>query len=308
MNVTLRVDKPNTNDERLPAGAPGSAAREDGRMDLGLPAQSCANAFREIGDRNGWRKGRNSSRGYDLLTLPHDGWDDQAHERYVLVLHHHLSSAAGQLDACGHSLSTGNPAAVITLARGVYVESSKVTWLLEDGVVWVQRAARAHLELLANFDDYVRLLPKRLDSGYPSFRRKQWKIYREQMRDGVIEKLFGKRGLSRKQDGTTLIGEALLTVSELEADFAELLTVRGPDMLGGAFVVAPDLLVDPLVAVDAHLETPLLVDALVVEQAVLVALDAWLRALDLWVRYNNWETRVVDQLGQRLPALLGPSV
>src|SRR5215213_4522236 len=100
-------------------------------MDLGHYAQGCANAYRDIGEINGWRKGRNSSRGYDLFTVPSDAWDDRPHERYLLVVHGHLSSAAAHLDACGHSFDAGNHASVVTLARVAFVESSKAAWLLE---------------------------------------------------------------------------------------------------------------------------------------------------------------------------------
>ena len=263
-------------------------------MENGTHAQICANAYRDIGERNGWRKGRNSPRGYDLLTIPSATWDDRPHERYLLVVNHHLSSAAGQLDACGGFYESGNLSAVLTLARAVFVESSKVSWLLEADVIWTKRAARAHLELLANLDVYVRRQPKRLESGHPSFRRRQWKVYRDQLRDDVIEKLFGKRALSKRND--TLIGETLLTSAHLEDQFADLLCVNGPDGLKGACVSAPDVLIDPLASTDVRLEHPLVVDARVVEQSLVIAIEAWLGALDAWVRYNAWETAGVDQL------------
>ena len=270
-------------------------------MELGPYAQSCANAYREIGEQNGWRKGRNSSRGYDLLTGPSATWDDRPHERYLLVVNHHLSSAAGQLDACGGCYEFGNLSAVLTLARAVFVESSKVSWLLEADVMWSKRAARAHFELLANLDVYVRRQPKRLESGHPSFRRRQWKVYRDQLRDDVIEKLFGKRALSKRDD--RLIGEALLTSAQLEDQFADLLSVNGLDGLKGACVSAPDVLIDPLAPLEVDLATPSVVDGTTVDQSVLIAIQTWLAALDAWIRYNAWETSAVDQLCDQLPRL-----
>lgn len=278
-------------------------------MDIGSFAQSCANAYREIGERHGWRKGRNSSRGYDALTLPNGAWDDTPYDRYLLVVHHHASSAATQLDSCGGCYSVRSASAVVTLARAVFVESSKVAWLLEDDVPWARRAARAHLELLANLDTQMRRLPKRLDSGYPNFRRKQWKVHREQLRDNVIEVLFGKRAISRdRDDDMTMAGEVLLTSTQLEEDFAELISVNGLDSLrGSAYVVAPDVLIDPLLPVEVRLDVALVVDDAVVQQSLVIAIEAWLAALDAWARYNGWETTTIDALGHQLPRLLGHS-
>jgi hypothetical protein len=274
-------------------------------MEIGTHAQICANAYREIGDQNGWRKGRNSSRGYDMLTIPGPAWDDRPHERYLLVVNQHLSSAATQLDACGSCHESGNLSAVLTLARAVFVESSKVSWLLEGDVMWTKRAARAHLELLANLDMYVRRQPKRLESGHPNFRRRQWKVYRDQLRDEAIGKLFGKRALSKRDD--TLIGEALLTSAHLEDQFADLLCVNGPDGLKGTCVSAPDLLIDPLAPLEVLLATPSVVDRTTVDKSVVIAIQAWLAALDAWIRYNAWETDALDRLCDQLPSLFGPT-
>jgi hypothetical protein len=160
--------------------------------------------------------------------------------------------------------------------------------------------------LLANLDSYVQLLPKRLESGYPSFRRRQWKIYRDQLRDEVIEELFGKRALSKRDDGA-LIGEALLTTAQLELDFAELLSVSGFDTLEGACVAAPDVLIDPLASLELELSSPLVADQAMVEQSLTTVIQVWLAALDAWARYNAWETAVVDRLRDQLPRLLGPT-
>jgi hypothetical protein len=271
-------------------------------MEIGTHAQICAHAYRDIGDRNGWRKGRNSPRGYDLLTIPGPAWDDRPHERYLFVVNQHLSSAATQLDACGGCYEFGNLSAVLTLARAVFVESSKVSWLLEGDVMWTKRAARAHLELLVNLDAYVRRQPKRLESGHPSFRRRQWKVYRDQLRDDVIEKLFGKRALSKRSD--TLVGEALLTSAHLEDQFADLLCVNGPDGLKGASVSVPDVLVDPMAPLEVVLATPPVVDRTTVDQSVIIAIQTWLAALDAWIRYNAWETAGVDQLRRQGTTLL----
>lgn len=276
-------------------------------MDLGTFTQSCASAYRDIGEANGWRKGRNSPRGYDNLTMPSSTWDDRPHERYLLVVNHHLSSAAAQVDACGSCYSSGNGSAVVTLARAVFVESSKASWLLEENVAWTQRAARAHLELLVNLDGHVRRLPKRLESGYPSFRRRQWKAYREQLRDDVIDKLFGSRALSQKREDTTLVGETLLTSTQLERDFADLLSINGFDAVGGVCVAAPDALIDPSVSIAVPLNSPLVVDDRVVAQSLVIAVEAWLGALEAWVRYNAWEMGVVDRLGHQLQRLLRPA-
>jgi hypothetical protein len=196
----------------------------------------------------------------------------------------------------------GNLSAVLTLARAVFVESSKVSWLLEGDVMWTKRAARAHLELLANLDLYVRRQPKRLESGHPSFRRRQWKVYRDQLRDDVIEKLFGKRALSKRSDA--LVGEALLTSAHLEDQFADLLCVNGPDGLKGSYVSVPDVLVDPMAPLEVVLATPSVVDRTTVDQSVVIAIQSWLAALDAWIRYNAWETAAVDQLRRQGTTLL----
>ena len=251
-------------------------------MDIGPLAQSCANAYHSTGEQNGWRKGRNSSRGYDRLTAPSAAWDDGPHDRYLLLVNQHLSSGAAQLDACGACVAAGNVPAAATLARAVFVESSKVSWLLEAEVAWTARAARAHLELLHDLDTHVRRLPKRLESGHPNFRRKHWQGQRKQFRDNVIEKLFGKQALTRDRDEPTLDGQALLSSALLEEQFAEQVSIRGSD---GAL--------DTTTNVDPHL----------LQHSLLVALTAWLRALDAWVRYNGWETATVVQLGKQLEPL-----
>jgi hypothetical protein len=276
--------------------------REDEPMDLGHYAQSCANAYRDIGEINGWRKGRNSSRGYDMLTVPSDAWDDRPHERYLLVVHGHLSAASAHLDACGHSFSAGNLGPVVTLARAAFVESSKAAWLLEDGVVWAHRAARAHVELLDNLELQVRRLPKRLDNGYPNFVRKQWQVHRKQLRDEVIVGLFGKRGLSRDGDDLAIIGEELLTSTQLEEQFASLI---GVDALSGAYVVAPEVLVDPTAAIAVQLHTLLGVDPALSARSLAIAIEAWLAALGAWVQYNAWGTARVDALKHELSNLAG---
>ena len=147
-------------------------------MEYGAYAQRCANVYTEIGQRHGWRKDRNSSRGYDMLTMPSEAWDDRPHDRYLMVLHHHLSSAAALLSSCGACYDAASRPAALSLAAGVFVDSSKASWLLESETSWSQRAARAHLELLANLETEVQRQPKKLESGYPNVRRKQWKIYR----------------------------------------------------------------------------------------------------------------------------------
>jgi hypothetical protein len=163
--------------------------------------------------------------------------------------------------------------------------------------------------LFANLDTQMRRLPKRLDSGYPNFRRKQWKVHREQFRDAVIEDLFGKGATSRdRDDDIAMAGEVLLTATQLEKDFAELIGVNGLDSLrGNAYVVAPDVLIDPLLPVDVRFDAPLVVEDAVVQQSLVIAIESWLAALDAWVRYNGWETTVVDALGHQLPRLLGSS-
>jgi len=279
-----------------------SVLREDDRMDLGNYAQSCATAYRDIGEINGWRKGRNSSRGYDMLTVPSDAWDDRPHERYLLVVHGHLSSAAAHLDACGHSFAADNLGPVVTLARTAFVESSKAAWLLEDGVLWTHRAARAHVELLGNLELQVRRLPKRLDNGYPNFVRKQWQVQRKQLRDEVIVDLFGKRGLSRDGDDPVIIGEGLLTSSQLEEQFASLI---GVDALSGVYVAAPDLLIDPVATIAVQLDTLLGVDATLAARSLAITIDAWLAGLRAWVLYNAWGTARVDELKYELSNLSG---
>lgn len=262
-------------------------------MELHTYARCCAEAYNDIGQINGWRKGRNSSRGYDLLTVPSDAWDDRPYERYLLLVHSHLSSAAAQLGNCGDCYGAGNTCVAVTSARAVFVESSRASWLLEDGVMWTRRAARAHLELLGNLETQVRRLPKRLDSGYPNFARKQWQAYRKQLRDEVIVDLFGKRALSRNDDEPELIGEALLTSSHLEEQFAALLGVDAP---AGGYTAGPDVLLDPSARVEVHFETPFGVDNAVAARSLGVAFVAWLDALDAWVRYNAWDTGRVDAL------------
>ena len=272
-------------------------------MELATFAQTCASAYREIGERHGWRKGRNSSRGYDALTLPLDTWDDRPHQRFLLTLDHHLATAALQLDACASCVRAENGPAAVSLARAVFVESSKASWLLDDSVMWTQRAARAHLELFANLDLHIRRLPKRVESGYPNFRRRQWKDVRDQMGDRVIASLFGKRGLVGKRDEVTLIGEERLTTSQLDRDFAERLSERC-DHLASVCFAAPELLIDPMVDPAPSDGRPVVVDAEVAVQALVIAVTAWLRSLDEWVRYHAWDRGPVAVLQQRLAVLL----
>ena len=188
--------------------------------------------------------------------------------------------------------SVANVAAAVTLARTAFVESSKATWLLEDGVMWTHRAARAHLELLGNLEAQVRRLPKRLDNGYPNFVRKQWQVYRKQLRDEVIVELFGKRALSRDDDGLALVGEALVTTSQLEEQFAALISI---DASAGTAVAAPDLLIDPVAPIAVQVET-FGVDAALAARSAAITIDAWLAGLGAWAQYNAWGTARVDEL------------
>ena len=274
-------------------------------MELGHYAQRCANAYTDIGDLNGWRKGRNSTRGYDLLTMPNSAWDDRPHERYLLVVHGHLSSAAAHLDVCGHSVVHGIVAPAVTLARAAFVESAKAAWLLEDGVAWTRRAARAHLELLGNLEAQVRRLPKRLDTGYPNFQRKQWQAHRKQLRDEVIVELFGKRALSRDRDreDSTLVAETLLTSAHLEEQFSNEVSA---EMLAGASTSAPDILINPSAPIDQTAGGSVGIDAAVVARALVLATETWLGALELWVRYNAWDTAGVDRLRRQAVARSAP--
>jgi hypothetical protein len=269
-------------------------------MDLGAFTQSCASTYREIGDAHGWRKGRNSSRGYDRLTAPNIAWDDGPHERYLLLVQRHLSAGAGQMGECGRCQGSGSMSAAVTLARAAFVESAKASWLLEDGVVWELRAARAHIELLGNLEAQVRRLPKRVDDGYPNFVRKQWQVYRKQLRDETIIELFGKRALSRDGDEASLAGEALLTSAQLDERFARMLSA---DVPASAYIAAPDVLIDPSVRVPDDLGAVVDVDAGVVARSMFFALEAWLSALAAWVRFNSWEMSVVDQLGRQLASV-----
>jgi len=268
-------------------------------MEYGAYAQRCANLYTVIGQRNGWRKGRNSPRGYDMLTLPTEAWDDRPHDRYLMVLHHHLSSAAALLSSCGACYDGATRPAAFSLAAGVFVDSSKASWLLEPEKSWTQRAARAHLELLANLETEMQRQPKKLESGYPNVRRKQWKIYRDQFRSAIAE-IFGKRALSGKHDELSLTDEQLLTTSHLQDRFVELLSVNAAGALTEALVAAPELFIDPMVSIEVRLDVPLAVDDAVVDRAVLIAVDAWLAALDAWVRYNAWETSLVDEIAREL--------
>ena len=274
-------------------------------MELATLAQGCADAYREIGEGHAWRKSRNSPRGYDALTIPLDTWDDGPHRRFLLNVDHHLATGALHLDAAAACLRAQNTPATVTLARAVFVESSKACWLLDDEVHWTQRAARAHLELYANLDARMRALPKRVESGYPNFRRRQWKESRDQMRDRVIATLFGKRELTGKRDDLTLIGEPLLTNCDLEADFAARLGERS-DTLADPCVAAPQLFIDPAVEVVASDGAPIVVHGDTAAHAVSIALAAWLYALEQWVEYHAWDTGPVAKLGQRLAALPVP--
>lgn len=273
-------------------------------MDLASFGHACAAAYRETGEAHGWRKGRNSSRGYDALTVPCETWDDSPHHRFLLNLDHHLATAALHLDACAVCLRAENTPAVVTLARATFVESAKASWLLEDEVSWTQRAARAHLELFANLDARVRMLPKQLEAGYPNFRRRQWKESRDLMRERVITVLFGKRGLKGKRDDLTLIGESLLANSELEADFAARLGDKC-EYVASPSLAAPELFLDPAVEPVLSDGAPVVVHADVAAQAVVIALTAWLRALEQWVDYHAWDRGPVAKLRQQLAVLPG---
>jgi hypothetical protein len=275
-------------------------------MELGSFAQACAHAYREIGEAHGWRKGRNSPRGYDALTIPHETWDDGPHHRFLSALDHHLATAAMHLDACAVCLQAENSPAAVTLARVVFVESSKASWLLDDEVNWTQRAARAHLELFANLDERMRVLPKHLESGYPNFRRRQWKESRDLMRDNVIDALFGKRGLKGKRDDLTLVGEPLLTSRSLESDFAARLGEQS-DYVAGPCVAAPELFLDPAFEPAASDGAPVVVHPDVGALAVSIALTAWLRSLEQWVEYHAWDKGPVVKLGLQFAGLPGAS-
>jgi hypothetical protein len=268
-------------------------------MELVDLAQTSADTYRAVGVAHGWRKGRNSSRGYDALTIPLDAWDDRPQQRYLALLDRHLSSAANQLSACASSARAQNWVAVVTLAREVFVDSSKATWLLDDDASWIRRAARAHLELFAEVDDYVRRLPKRVESGHPNFVRRQWKEERERVHADVIVPLFGKRALAGKRDETMLAGEALLTATRLRDEFSTLLRERG-GMSSAAAGAALALLFDP--PSDVEPVTRIQGDPIEAESAIGVACDAWLRALGAWVRYNAWDEGVVTGLQRQLLA------
>jgi hypothetical protein len=280
--------------------------REDLPMELGISVQRAARAYDQIGARHQWRKGRNSSRGYDMLTVPNDAWGDEPHDRYLALVHHHLSTGAALLSAGGQPGESTNGPAVLWLASGVFVASSKASWLLEDGCTLLQRAARAHLELYANLDREMRRLPKRLESGYPDPRRKHLKECRDQLRAEVLVPLFGKRSLAGKLDDLTLADEALVTSTQLQEQFHLAVCRNGIAPFKSAFVAAPDLLVDSSQPVELNLDLPLAVDEGVAEHGLLVALDAWLAALRSWTSYNGWDTNLVDEITAEVHALRQP--
>jgi hypothetical protein len=267
-------------------------------MELADLAQTSADTYRAVGVAHGWRKGRNSSRGYDALTIPLDTWDDRPQQRYLALLARHLSSAADQLSACASAARVQNWVAVVTLAREVFVASSKATWLLDDDASWIQRAARAHLELFAEVDDYVRHLPKRVESGHPNFVRRQWKEERARVDADIIVPLFGKRALAGKRDETTLVGEALLTATHVRDEFSTLVRERcGTSSAAGAALA---LLFDP--PSDIEPVARVAGDPLEAEHSIDLACDAWLHALGAWVRYNAWDDGVVNALQRQLLA------
>jgi hypothetical protein len=265
-------------------------------MGLADLAQVSANSYRQLGDRHSWRKGRNSTRGYDGLTIPLDTWDDRPHQRYLALLDHHLSTAACHLDASGACAHARNTVASVTLARGAFVASAKAAWLLDETVVWAQRAARAHLELYANLDAIVRLLPKRIEAGHPNFRRRQWKEARDRFAVEVVTPLFGKRALAGKRGDIELCGQSLLTVARLEDRFAQRLSETSESQSHAV----PSVLIDPAVDLLDQPGAPMLPNDRDAERSLVVATEAWLHSLGGWVRYNAWDTDVVAELEQRL--------
>jgi hypothetical protein len=268
-------------------------------MQLADVAQTSAQSYRQVGERHGWRKGRNSSRGYDGLTIPLDTWDDRPHERYLALVDHHLSSAADHLDACAACVRTEKPTAAFTLARETFVASSKAGWLLDDTASWMQRAARAHLELRADVDDYARRLPRRIESGHPNFERRRWKEVRSHWDADVIAPLFGKRALTGKRHEATLIGEPLLTSSELRARFVSLVDARSDHSRPGPRGDA--LIVDPRDASPSGAGVQFGKANVDAAPAVVVATDAWLHSLGAWLRYNAWDDSEVVSLRRHLP-------
>jgi hypothetical protein len=268
-------------------------------MELAQLAQASADTYRAVGDRYTWRKGRNSSRGYDALTVPSNAWDDRPHARYIALLDHHLSTAAQHLGASATCSRVASHGPTVTLAREVFVASSKASWLLDEGANWRQRAARAHLEFVANIDSYARGLPKRLESGYPNFHRRQWKESRGLWATEIIAPLFGRQALAGKRDEMKLDGEAFVTTAQLEARFDEQLGERiRPDASRHRLV--PSLLVDPGIDLLVPLGEPLVCDAEVADHALGVAMESWLTALGAWLSYNAWDVTVVATLRQRL--------
>jgi hypothetical protein len=203
------------------------------------------------------------------------------------------------LSSCGACYDAASRPAALSLAAGVFVDSSKASWLLEAEATWPRRAARAHLELLANLETEVDRQPKKLESGYPNVRRKQWKIYRKQFSETIAE-LFGKRALSEKHDELSLIDEQLLTTPQLQDRFVERLNANAPGALTHALVAAPELLIDPMTPIEVRLDVPLVVDQAVVDAALLIAVEAWLAALDAWVRYNAWDASTVEAIAREL--------
>jgi hypothetical protein len=270
--------------------------------DLADLAQTSALTYREVGERHGWRKGRNSSRGYDALTIPLETWDDRPQQRYLALLDHHLSSAAEQLEACASCARRENAVAAVVLAREVFVESSKAMWLLDDSANWMQRAARAHLELFANVDGYVRRLPKRTESGHPDFHRRRWKEARERWQDDVIAPLFGKRAMTGKRVDVSILGETLMTSAHLRDQFATL-SRGGSATSPSGFPGESALLIDPSAEGVVVVGEPVVCGMDEAAPAIIAAAEAWLRALGGWVRYNAWDEIPVVALSRRLAVL-----
>jgi hypothetical protein len=271
-------------------------------MELADLAQTSARMYHDVGTRHGWRKGRNSPRGYDSLTIPLDTWDDRPQQRYLALLDHHLSTAADQLDSCAGDARLQHAVSAATLAREVFVASSKATWLLDDTVGWTQRAARAHLELFANVDEHVRSLPKKIESGHPNFQRRRWKEARDRWDTDVIAPLFGKRALTGKREELTLAGEALLTSMQLRERFSTLWNESCEASASGTRG-APMLLVDPSTDLLASPGEPVVCGMAETQFAIVLATDVWLQALGAWVRYHAWDDSSIVTLQRRLAAL-----
>ncbi len=263
-------------------------------MESSRQASQVAAIYREVGERHGWRKGRNSPRGYDVLTLPSEAWDDRPHDRYVALVHNHMSTAASLLACCPATDETDAGPPILVLARAAYVESAKVNWLLDERANWIQRAARAHVELWDNLDSYVRVLPKVLETGFPNFVRRRWKIYRDQFRDDVLTPLFGKKALSRDGNWPALWGEELLSKARLIDRFDVQLSEIPFDGPAQPVVAMPDLLIDSVMKLVLQLNEPLIVDPGIAQPALRLALREWDRALRCWAAYNGWGLAAED--------------